>query len=91
MKQTMKGKYNLLVKRHKDKPFLISDFIATKLNRQKFENLKAINPELLGEHDFIEYNETDFSWWSKVTKYLTGAKITRAYFDIDFHGNVTKY
>lgn len=84
------NKFNLVVKRVKGQEYLITDMIATKLSKAKFEKLKELNKNLLGEYVFIKYEDTDFSWWDKVTKYLTERRITKAYFDIDFYGNVTK-
>lgn len=83
-------KYNMLVKRVPDKPYIIYGFMATTMSKTKFEALKAINPQTLGDYDFIPQSETDFSWWSKVTKKLTPTKIKEAYFDIDYYGNVSE-
>lgn len=82
--------WNILAKRVKGKEYLIYDFMATTMNKEQFEKLKTVNEELLGEYDFIPQKETDFSWWSKVTKKLTPKKIVTAYFDIDYYGNVTE-
>ena len=83
--------WNMLVKRVKGKEYLIYDFMATTLNEKEFNTMKKINPDTLGEYNFIPQAETDFSWWSKVTKKLTKTKIKTAYFDIDFYGNVSEY
>lgn len=83
--------WNMLVKRVKGKEYLIYDFMATTLNKKDFEAIKKINLDTLGEYDFIPQAETDFSWWSKVTKKLTKTKIVTAYFDIDFYGKVSEY
>lgn len=85
------AKYNILVKRDKEHTYLIKDFMATSLSKNKFEKLKEQNKAILGDFDFIPYNETDFMWWNKIEKYLTPTKIVKAYFNIDFYGNVTKY
>lgn len=82
--------WNMLVKRVKDKPYIIYDFMATTLKKEDFESLKSANSELLGEYDFIPQAETDFSWWCKVKKKLTHKKIKEAYFDIDYYGNVSE-
>lgn len=79
--------YNILAKYDK---FYITDFIATKLNKSQFQKLQQCN-EFLKEYSFIPYKNTDFMWWSNIDKYLTKTKITRAYFEIDFYGNVSKY
>ena len=83
--------WNMLVKRVTGKEYLIHGFMATTLSKGKFEKLKELNPELLGEYDFIPQRETDFSWWSKVERKLTPTKIKEAYFDIDYYGNVKEY
>ena len=82
--------WNILAKRVKGKEYLLHDFMATTLNEKQFKELKAINQETLGEYDFIPQAETDFSWWDKVNKKLTHKKITSAYFDIDYYGNVSE-
>ena len=84
-------KYNMLVKPHKEKEFLITDFIVTKLTKNSFEKLQKLNAALLGDYRFVEYKNTDFSWWSKASKYLTASKLKSAAFDVDFYGNVTLY
>ena len=82
--------WNMLVKRVEDKPYIIHGFMATTMSKEKFEKLKAINPDTLGDYDFIAQKDTDFSWWSKVERKLTPTKIVRAYFDIDYYGNVSE-
>ena len=82
--------YNIVAKQA-DKPYIIYDMMATRLSRKQFEKIKSLNPDLLGEYHFIPYNETDFSWWGKVQKYLTNRRITTAYFDCDYWGRITKY
>lgn len=84
--------YNIICKRVKGQEYIIHDMIATKLNKKQFEKLQELNKELLGDYYFIPYNETDFSWWGKVTKCLTTKKITSGWaFDCDYFGNITKY
>lgn len=88
----MKNKYNLLVKRNKEKAYLINDFIATKLSEKEFEKTKELNPKLLGDYDFMPFSDTDFGFWNRVDKYLTKTKLTKnVAFEIDYYGNVTKY
>lgn len=79
--------YNILAKYDK---FYITDFIATKLNKKQFTQLQQCN-DFLKDYTFIPFENTDFMWWSKTQKYLTKSKIVRAYFEIDFYGNVSKY
>lgn len=81
----------LLAKRLKNKPYMISNFMATRLSKSEFEKLKEANPELLDGWEYIPRDETDFSWWDGVTKKLTKTKIVKAYFMIDFYGNVSEY
>lgn len=84
--------YNILAKPHPNANYILSDFIATKLTKSQFNKIKELNPNILGNHIFIPYNETDFTWWAKTTKYLTQHKLyTQAYFSIDYYGRVTKY
>ena len=82
--------WNMLVKRVEDKPYLIHGFMATTMSKTKFEALKAINPDTLGDYHFIPQADTDFSWWSKCFKKLTPTKIVDADFDIDYYGKVTE-
>lgn len=85
------SKYNLLTKRVSGKEYLISDFIATKLSKKQFEKIKA-NNAFLSEYDFTPYKETDFTWWSRVSKKLTAKKLySGVLFECDFYGNVTEY
>ena len=84
------NRFNLIVKRVKGREYLITDMIATKLTKGQFERLRSLNKDLLGDYEYCNYKDTDFSWWSRVHKYLTLKRITTAYFDIDYWGNVTK-
>lgn len=84
--------YNIVVKRKAGQEYIIYDMMATKLNKKQFEKLKELNQQLLGDYYFIDYKDTDFSWWHKITKYLTLSKITNNWaFDCDFYGNIIKY
>lgn len=88
----MKNTYNILAKCDKEKSYIITDFIATKLTKTQFEKLKTLNEKLLGEYRFIAYNDTDFTWWSRVNKKLTASRLYKnCCFDIDFYGNVYEY
>lgn len=88
----MKNKYNMLVKRHPEKSYLVGDFIATKLNKKDFEELKGLNKDLLGKHEFVKFEDTDFSWWSKTHQQLTKTKLIKnLVFEKDYYGNITKY
>lgn len=88
-------KYNLIAKQDERYAFLLSDFIATTLSKETFEKIKEHNKKLFENYVFIPYEETDFSWWTKVSKKLyatrKGYKLrTGVYFDIDFYGNVSE-
>jgi hypothetical protein len=85
------SKYNVIAKPKEGQEYILTEMMATKLSQAKFEKLKNLNPELLGGFVFIPYSKTDFCWWGKITKCLTPTKIKRAYFDIDFCGNVTQF
>lgn len=86
------SKYNLAVKRNKEKSFLIEDMIATKLSESMFNKLKDLNPEKLGDYSFMPYKDTDFSWWLRISKKLTPHKIySGVRFDCDSYGNISEY
>ena len=82
--------WNLLVKRVPGKEYLIYDFMATTMSEAKFNKVKAINPDTLGEYYFIPQSETDFSWWDKCFKKLTPTKIVQTEFSIDWYGKVSE-
>ena len=81
---------NMIVKRVKGKEYLISDMMGTSLSKVKFEKLKELNPELLGDYVFLPKSEICSSWWAKTTKKLTSTKIVHTYFDCDLWGKVTE-
>lgn len=84
-------KYNILAKCLKGQEYIITDMIATKLTKQKFAKLQELN-DFLQDYRFIEYKDTDFTWWDKITKYLTINKLYKnCNFDIDYYGNITRY
>lgn len=85
-------KYNLIVKVVEGKEYLISDFIATTLNKSQAMKIVENNKKIFnGCYRFIEFKDTDFNWWQKVDKYLTKNKLYKnTYFDIDFNGNITR-
>lgn len=87
----MKNTYNVLTKNLQGKEYIITDMIATKLNKKQFEKIQQLNMDLLGAYRFVDYNETDFTWWDTIDKYLTSKKLSSARFVIDYYGNVTKY
>jgi hypothetical protein len=71
--------------------YLMKDLIATRLTAADFERVKAANPERFKNYRFIPGKEVDFLWWHKIHKKLTKTKIVQAYFDCDYHGNITEY
>lgn len=84
---------NIIAKSVKGKEYLICDMMATRLTREKWEAVKASNPEVFGDTDkytwrFIPQNETDFSWWYRISRKLTSQKIVTACFECDYHGKV---
>jgi len=81
---------NIIAKGKPGAEYIITDMMATRLNEETFKKLQAINPDTLGAYRFIPQSETDFSWWSRIERKLSRTKITRAYFNCDFHGNVTE-
>lgn len=74
---------NLLVKRKAGAEYIITDMIATRLSRRKFEELKAVNTEKLGEYEFMSASEVDWTWWDRVFKKLTTKAIYRTSFRYD--------
>lgn len=85
-------KYNIVAKCVKGKEYLMTEMIATSLSKKQFEQLKELNKEKWEDYRFIPYNNTDFSWWHRITKYLTKRYIySGVYFDCDYWGNITKY
>ncbi len=88
-------KYNILAKQDKKYTFLLSDFIATKINKETFEKIKEHNKNYFEDYVFIPYEETDFSWWQRVNKKLYKAKVgyklkKGVYFECDWYGNVSE-
>ena len=79
---------NLLTKNKPGAEYIITDMMATRLSRKKFEQLKEINPDTLGEWNWCEC--PDFSWWSRVTKKLTPSAIRSAYFEY-YNGRIIEY
>lgn len=74
---------NLLVKRKAGAEFIITDMIATRLSKRKFEELKAVNAEKLGEYEFMKASEVDWTWWDRVFKKLTPTAVYRTAFRYD--------
>ena len=82
---------NLLLKGAPDRPYIITDFIATRLSETDFKRIQAQNMAILGDYRYTPYDETDFSWWGRVNKKLTKKKLYKnVEFHCDFYGNVTE-
>lgn len=86
--------YNLLVKTCPDRPDYLIDLktaIATRLSENKFKAIQSANPKRLGDYRFIAYKDTDYSWWERVTLYMTENRIYKnVWFVCDFDGNIRK-
>lgn len=82
---------NIIAKGVPGKEYIITDMMATSLSRKAFESAQEQNPDLLSGYRYIPFNDTDFSWWSRITKKLTARKIVQAYFEIDFGGKVREF
>lgn len=82
---------NIIAKGVPGKEYIITEMMATAMSCKKFEQLQAINKDRLGGYRFIPQSETDFSWWSRITKKLTPTKIISACFDCDWNGKITQY
>lgn len=74
---------NLLVKRKAGQEFIITDMMATRLSKRKFEQLQACNKDKLGDWDFMSASEVDWTWWDRVFKKLTERAIYRTAFRYD--------
>lgn len=85
------AKYNIIAKTIPNKEYIITEMIATNLTKEKFLKIQKLNG-FLKDYKFINFKDTDFTWWQRITKFLTQSKLYKnCYFDIDFYGNITKY
>lgn len=85
------NKVNIIAKGAPGREYIITDMMATRLTEAKFKQLQEMNPDLFRDYRFIPQEETDFSWWSRISKKLTARKIySGVYFHCDFYGNVTE-
>lgn len=83
---------NIIAKGVKGKEYLITEMIATRLNKKQFERLQKANKDILGGYRFIDNRDTDFSWWSRINKKLTAKKIiSGCAFECDFYGDIKEY
>lgn len=78
-------KYKMLVKRVPERPYIIKEFMATKLSRKKFEAMQALNDNLK-EWDYVDAKDVEFTWWDKCFKKLTPRYIMHAEFECDYYG-----
>lgn len=78
---------NLLVKRKAGQEFIITDMMATRLSKRKFEELQACNKDKLGDWDFMSASEVDWTWWDRVFKKLTERAIYRTAFRYNISNN----
>ena len=78
---------NLLVKRLEGREFIITDMMATRLSKRKFEELKACNEDKLGAWEFMPASEVDWTWWDRVFKKLTPSAIYRTSFRYNISTN----
>ena len=90
------AKYNIIAKCVKGQEYLMKDMIATRLSKAKFEKVKELNKELFDDSEqytwrFIPYKETDFSWWYRIDKELTSARLKSACFECQYNGDIVKY
>lgn len=74
---------NLLVKRKEGAEYIITDMMATRLSKRKFEELKECNKEKLGDWEFMKASDVDWTWWDRVFKKLTATAIHRTAFRYD--------
>ena len=74
---------NLLVKRKAGAEFIITDMMATRLSERKFKELQACNKDTLGDWEFMQARDVDWTWWDRVFKKLTERAIYRTAFRYD--------
>ena len=87
----MTKKVNIIAKGKAGAEYIITDMIATRLSEEQFNKIKELNRDRFDGYRYIANEDTDFSWWSRITKKLTPTRIVPAEFDIDFYGNITEY
>ena len=86
------ARYNIVAKCVKGAEYIMTDMIATNLNKKQFEQIKEWNKDKFEDYRFIDYKDTDFTWWDRITKFLTKRGVySNTYFNCDYYGNITKY
>lgn len=78
---------NLLVKRKAGQEFIITDMMATRLSERKFKELQACNKDKLGDWEFMQARDVDWTWWDRVFKKLTPSAIYRTAFRYNISNN----
>lgn len=78
---------NLLVKRKAGAEFIITDMMATRLSERKFKELQACNKDTLGDWEFMQARDVDWTWWDRVFKKLTPSAIYRTAFRYNISNN----
>lgn len=93
MREYQPSQYNILAYYHPKCSFVLdlNKCIATKLNSKQCQKIMDSNPETFAGYKFISYQDTDFSWWSRINQYLTKTKITRSWFECLQGGLVIRY
>lgn len=78
---------NLLVKRKAGAEYIITDMMATRLSERKFKELQACNKDTLGDWEFMQARDVDWTWWDRVFKKLTPSAIYRTAFRYNISNN----
>ena len=85
------AKMNIIALGVKGKEYIIKDMMATRLTKKQFEYVQQHTDGRFDDWRFIPYNDTDFSWWSRIDKKLTQRKIYSGLaFECDIRGDITE-
>ena len=86
------AKMNIVALGVKGKEYIIKDMMATRLTKKQFEYMQQHTNGLFDDWRFIPYDETDFSWWSRITKKLTQRRVYSGMaFECDARGDITEW
>ena len=86
------AKMNIVALGVKGKEYIIKDMMATRLTKKQFEYVQQHTGGLLDDWRFIPHNETDFSWWDRISKKLTQRRIYSGFsFECDAMGDIVEY